>query len=140
MQNEVLRHSGVKGQKHGVRQYQNKDGSLTPLGRIHYGVGKIRERRAEKKKDNFNYKKASDEDLRKKNDRLRMEKDYLETRKRIKELDSDSVDRGKAILGKILGKSVENIGGQLATYAMGTGINKAFGKDIVNPKKGQKKD
>lgn len=34
-----LAHHGVKGQKHGVRQWQNKDGSLTPAGRIHYGVG-----------------------------------------------------------------------------------------------------
>jgi len=38
-----LAHHGVKGQKHGRRQYQNPDGSLTPLGRIHYGVGKARE-------------------------------------------------------------------------------------------------
>ena len=36
---ESLMHSGVKGQKHGVRRYQYKDGSLTPLGREHYGVG-----------------------------------------------------------------------------------------------------
>ena len=36
---DFIVHSGVKGQKHGVRQYQYKDGSLTPLGRIHYGVG-----------------------------------------------------------------------------------------------------
>lgn len=37
-----LIHHGVKGQKHGVRKYQNKDGSLTPLGRAHYGVGAAR--------------------------------------------------------------------------------------------------
>ena len=30
-------HSGVKGQKWGQRRYQNPDGSLTPLGREHYG-------------------------------------------------------------------------------------------------------
>lgn len=37
-----LAHHGVKGQKHGRRQYQNPDGSLTALGRIHYGVGAAR--------------------------------------------------------------------------------------------------
>lgn len=37
-----LAHHGVKGQKYGVRQWQNKDGSLTPAGRIHYGVGAAR--------------------------------------------------------------------------------------------------
>ena len=31
-----LMHHGVKGQKHGVRQWQNKDGSYTPEGYQHY--------------------------------------------------------------------------------------------------------
>lgn len=35
-----LRHAGVKGMKWGVRRYQNKDGSLTPAGRIRYGADK----------------------------------------------------------------------------------------------------
>lgn len=33
-----LYHYGVPGMKPGVRRYQNEDGSLTALGRIHYGV------------------------------------------------------------------------------------------------------
>ncbi len=37
-----LYHHGIKGQKHGQRRYQNADGSLTPLGREHYGVGERR--------------------------------------------------------------------------------------------------
>lgn len=39
-----LYHSGIKGQKWGVRLYQNPDGSLTPLGRIRY-ARKQKERR-----------------------------------------------------------------------------------------------
>ena len=35
-------HSGIKGQKWGTRRYQNSDGSLTPEGRLHYGIGKMR--------------------------------------------------------------------------------------------------
>lgn len=42
-----LAHSGVKGQKWGVRRYQNLDGSYTPLGREHYGVGLPRGERKE---------------------------------------------------------------------------------------------
>lgn len=35
---EFMEHHGVKGQKHGIRRYQNDDGSLTALGRQHYGI------------------------------------------------------------------------------------------------------
>lgn len=35
--NNELKHYGVKGQKWGVRRYQNNDGSLTPEGRKRYG-------------------------------------------------------------------------------------------------------
>ena len=38
-----LEHHGIKGQRKGHRRYQNEDGSLTSLGRIHYGVGAPRE-------------------------------------------------------------------------------------------------
>ena len=38
-QYDYLMHYGVKGQKHGVRRYQNDDGTLTAEGRDHYGVG-----------------------------------------------------------------------------------------------------
>lgn len=34
-----LYHWGIKGQKWGVRNYQNADGSLTSAGRLRYGVG-----------------------------------------------------------------------------------------------------
>lgn len=47
-----LIHSGVKGMKHGVRKYQYTDGSLTPEGRVHYGVGPPRgERKGEVSKE-----------------------------------------------------------------------------------------
>ena len=35
----VLMHHGIKGQKWGVRRYQNNDGSLTAAGRERYGYG-----------------------------------------------------------------------------------------------------
>lgn len=38
MQAEIW-HYGIKGQKHGLRRFQNEDGSLTPEGRDRYGIG-----------------------------------------------------------------------------------------------------
>lgn len=35
--NSELYHWGIKGMKWGVRRYQNKDGTLTPAGKKHYG-------------------------------------------------------------------------------------------------------
>lgn len=43
---KYIAHSGTKGMKWGNRRYQNKDGSLTPLGRAHYGVGAARSKAA----------------------------------------------------------------------------------------------
>lgn len=36
---EELYHHGVKGQKWGVRNYQNEDGSYTSAGKSRYGIG-----------------------------------------------------------------------------------------------------
>ena len=43
---DELSHYGIPNQKHGVRRFQYPDGSLTPAGRIRYGVGKAREKSA----------------------------------------------------------------------------------------------
>ena len=42
MNDEVLTHHGIKGQKWGVRRFQNADGSLTEDGRKRYGAGEAR--------------------------------------------------------------------------------------------------
>lgn len=56
-----LIHYGVQGQKWGLRQWQNKDGSLTPAGREHYGYGDPKERKAEYKQAKKNYGRAVDD-------------------------------------------------------------------------------
>lgn len=55
---DILIHYGVQGQKHGVRRWQYEDGSLTPAGRIHYGVG-IKEYSRDSEKANDIYKTLS---------------------------------------------------------------------------------
>lgn len=46
---DELYHSGTKGMKWHNRLYQYEDGSLTPLGRIHYGIGEARKKKNQKK-------------------------------------------------------------------------------------------
>ncbi len=36
MSNDTLTHFGIRGQKWGVRRYQNEDGTLTERGKAHY--------------------------------------------------------------------------------------------------------
>lgn len=43
-----LEHHGVKGQKWGIRRYQNRDGSLTPEGRKRYGDNPVLRKNGEK--------------------------------------------------------------------------------------------
>ena len=58
-----LSHYRTKGSKNGVRQYQYEDGSLTPLGRIHYGVGKPREKAKEPEKSERQLSKEQKEKI-----------------------------------------------------------------------------
>ena len=41
---DELQHYGVPKMEWGKRRWQNKDGSLTPEGRIHYGIGQKRDK------------------------------------------------------------------------------------------------
>lgn len=75
---EMLEHHGIKGQKWGVRRYQNKDGTRT-------AAGKKREQSRSDESAHDDYNKAhsgksvkdmSDAELRNRLNRLQMEKQY----------------------------------------------------------------
>lgn len=80
MEKNTLAHWGVKGMRWGVRRYQNSDGSLTPAGKKRYDDSHEDYRRAHDKKK---VSQMSDRELRERNNRLQMEKQYADlTRKK----------------------------------------------------------
>lgn len=69
-----LYHWGIKGQKWGVRRYQNEDGTLTEAGKARYNSDLT-------EKDP---KKMTDEDLRKSSQRIQAEQNYKMLRSKEK--------------------------------------------------------
>lgn len=94
------------------------------------------EKKAEKQASKKKLKDMTDEEIQERIARLELEKKY-------KSLSNERKSAGQKYLENVLSKSTENIGVQLATYLVGTGVNETIGKAlfneaIVNPKKGQK--
>ena len=77
-----LEHHGIRGQKWGVRNYQNEDGSLTAAGKKRYEAASKEKSGSKKKKGKKRDWKASDaenltdEELRARNNRLQAEQNY----------------------------------------------------------------
>ena len=69
-----LYHHGIKGQKWGVRRFQNKDGSLTPAGRRRYDDGDNINTSKPKDKKTKTYKIPKNKSLH----RLKLEEKYME--------------------------------------------------------------
>lgn len=131
--NNQLYHHGIKGMKWGVRR------TPAQLGHNPSSMKNNKKSLSDDKKKEDHAKKSlsdmSDDELRRKISRLKMEREYRELSSQTSQR---QINRGKKFVTDILEKSGKNIGEQLTTYAMGTAVNKAAGQTIVNPKKGQK--
>lgn len=114
--NGEIYHHGVKGQKWGVRRYQNKDGSLTPAGRKRLSKDDIAKTKkvvdssadlAQKlksandsapksKKQKLDLSNMSDQEMRSKINRALLEKQYNDM------FAPEKVNRGRDYVGKTL--------------------------------------
>lgn len=91
---EMLMHYGIKGQKWGIRRYQNEDGTRTAAGKKREQYNSNHED-YDKAHTTKSVKTMSDAELRNRLNRLQMEKQY-------KQLSSTDVKRGKDFVSKSL--------------------------------------
>lgn len=139
--NDYLKHYGVLGMKWGVRRNRPTSGSGKRGEKNGSDEKKLIVMRppkpstASSKPKRPSISDMSDDELRRRISRLEMEKRYKDL---SREREQKRVSRGKRFVQDVMEKSGRNIATQVATYAMGAAVNKAVGKDIVNPKKGQK--
>ncbi len=101
MEYNYLEHHGIKGQKWGVRRYQNPDGTRT-------AEGKRRDARDRRREDISNRRNISDEELRRRVQRLQLEKQY-------KDLADADVNRGKVAAKKFLSETGTEIAKKVIT-------------------------
>lgn len=151
MDNYELYHHGIKGQKWGVRRFQNKDGSLTPLGKKRSsssekkssnGVGeKIKNSIANKqasrqkkkadeqakkeaiKEKNKSVNEMTDDELRDRTKRLEAERNYLQVKKQVQALEPQKVSKGQAF--------VKHVGNNILKPAL-TEAGKRYLTDYLN--------
>jgi hypothetical protein len=109
MENNELYHWGVKGMKWGVRRYRNEDGTLTAAGKKRYADQEPVHEDYAKVHDNKSVKSMSDAELRARNNRLQMERQYEQMTKKT--------SRGK--------KAVQAF---IATGALTAGVITAIGQ------------
>lgn len=139
MYEDSLTHYGVLGMKWGIRKASSKTKSKGRTAKskkkISLPLKKRKTVKKTKKTKQEDISSLSNDEIKKKIDRLLLEKQYKQLKN---ELTPASQRRGKEFVKGVVEASGKNIATQLTTYAMGTAVNKLAGQEIINPKKGQK--
>lgn len=109
-----LQHHGIKGQKWGVRRYQNPDGSLTPAGRAKYGSNIQAVKRKHLKRQMKN--------MMRRNDSSSAKYDYEQSVKAKSSVDQTDIGKKKKAVEQFLAaaqKEAQHLGGPNAKVALG---------------------
>ena len=119
---EMLEHHGIKGQTWGVRRFQNKDGTRTALGKKRESSPDAKEKEA-RKADVKNRRTMSDADLKKRIERMRLEKEY-------KTLVDEDTAPGKKYISEILSAAGKKTLTIAAAGASAYGVKVAMTKEF----------
>lgn len=137
METDVLVHHGIKGMKWYQRRYQNKDGSLTPQGKIRYGAVYKKGSKPSTSSNESSKPKTksvsemSDQELQAAINRKRLEAEYAR-------LNPKQVSKGqkfvKAVMNDVVIPAAKNVGKAYVEQQ----LKKALGITIEEKKKKDK--
>ena len=128
--NTWLAHHGIKGQKCGVRRFQNEDGSLTEAGKARQNmIDSHNYYKQLQKQENKNYNKVLKERRRFDNS-IREEMKTMTKKQYLKRIDDDEQLSAALKESAQLGKQHEKW--RKAHYSMIDEYTKQYGKDFVD--------
>lgn len=125
MSEDIIYHYGVKGQKWGVRRYQNEDGSLTNAGKKKYAADEEKRIKESRKQDLKNRRNMSDSELEAKIKRLKMEREF-------KRLTEEDLSPGKKATKEILSSAGKKVLSAAVAGGIAYGVKVAMTKQF-NP-------